>query len=384
MRIWTVAVLTIAIGSLTPRQARADALPPASDSGEVCTVGYQMYRPADCPANGPGSRAMSFWEIGLLPPRPLAATVPDPTLAAPDFGFARVSKDNELHLYPSFADAAGDNRAVVKFPGFVFISYQDVVEREGERFYITGGSEIVRRDDASPISVHRFQGLLFNSMPTRPFGWVVESTNPRSAPGSQGEPLRTWLTRYTVIQVYDTRHVDGLTWYMIGVDQWVDQRKVGLIEPSATPPPGVPPGRRWVTINLFEQTLAAYDNGQLVFATLVASGIPPWHTRPGTFQVFKKVDRQPMSGSFTADRSDYYYLQDVPWVLYFDRARALHGTYWHDGFGYKRSHGCVNLSIGDSRWLYDWADLNTWVYVYDPSGQTPTDEATYANDAGGP
>jgi len=55
-----------------------------------------------------------------------------------------------------------------------------------------------------------------------------------------------------------------------------------------------------------------------------------------------------------------------------------------DGFGYKRSHGCVNMSIGDARWIYEWADLGTWVYVTDPSGQTPSDAATYANDAGGP
>jgi hypothetical protein len=384
MRVMGLTLIVLGSALLAPQVARAEALPPASDSGEVCTVGYQMYRPADCPANGPGSRAVHYWEMGLLPARPLPAAAPDPALAAPDFGFARVSKDNELRLYPSVADAASDNRAVVKFPGFVFISYQDVVERDGERFYITGGSEVVRRDDAAPISVHRFQGLLFNATPARPFGWVVESTSPRSAPGSKGVELRTWLPRYTVIQAYDTRQVDGLNWYMIGVDQWVDQRKVGLVEPSAVPPPDVPIGTRWITINLFEQTLAAYDNGRLVFATLVAGGIPPWHTRPGTFQVFKKVDRQPMSGSFAADRSDYYYLQDVPWVLYFDRARALHGTYWHDGFGYKRSHGCVNMSIGDASWIYEWADLGTWVYVYDPSGQTPTDAATYANDAGGP
>jgi hypothetical protein len=42
------------------------------------------------------------------------------------------------------------------------------------------------------------------------------------------------------------------------------------------------------------------------------------------------------------------------------------------------------MSIGDARWIYEWADLGTWVYVTDPSGQTPTDAATYANDAGGP
>jgi lipoprotein-anchoring transpeptidase ErfK/SrfK len=141
---------------------------------------------------------------------------------------------------------------------------------------------------------------------------------------------------------------------------------------------------RWIRINLFEQTLAAYDGGRLVFDTLVASGLPSWYTRPGVFQVYKKVDTQPMSGAFAADRSDYYYLEDVPWVLYFDRARALHGTYWHDGFGYPRSHGCVNLSIGDAHWLYEWAGIGTWVQVYDPSGKTPTDPSFYSNDAGAP
>ena len=43
-------------------------------------------------------------------------------------------------------------------------------------------------------------------------------------------------------------------------------------------------------------------------------------------------------------QDDFYYLEDVPWTMYFDEARALHGAYWHNGFGYPHSHGCVNLS----------------------------------------
>jgi hypothetical protein len=64
--------------------------------------------------------------------------------------------------------------------------------------------------------------------------------------------------------------------------------------------------------------------------------------------------------------------------MYFDEDIALHGTYWHDGFGYRHSHGCVNLSITDAHWLYNWTaqqddwtterDLGTAVYVYS-SGQ---------------
>jgi lipoprotein-anchoring transpeptidase ErfK/SrfK len=88
-----------------------------------------------------------------------------------------------------------------------------------------------------------------------------------------------------------------------------------------------------------------------------------------------------MRGAFTADRSDYYYLEDVPWTMYFDQARALHGAYWHNGFGVATSRGCVNLSPGDAQWLFHWAEEGDWVYVWDPSGETPTDPALYG--AGG-
>ena len=39
-----------------------------------------------------------------------------------------------------------------------------------------------------------------------------------------------------------------------------------------------------------------------------------------------------MRGSFEADHSDAYYLEDVPWTMYYDKERALHGAYWHNGF----------------------------------------------------
>ena len=35
---------------------------------------------------------------------------------------------------------------------------------------------------------------------------------------------------------------------------------------------------------------------------------------------------------------------------------ALHAAFWHSFFGRQRSHGCVNLSAADARWLFDWVD----------------------------
>jgi lipoprotein-anchoring transpeptidase ErfK/SrfK len=50
-----------------------------------------------------------------------------------------------------------------------------------------------------------------------------------------------------------------------------------------------------------------------------------------------------------------YSLPDVPYTMYFYQGYALHGTYWHDNFGQPMSRGCVNLSIDNSKKLFEWA-----------------------------
>jgi lipoprotein-anchoring transpeptidase ErfK/SrfK len=165
---------------------------------------------------------------------------------------------------------------------------------------------------------------------------------------------------------------------MIGPDIWIEGRQVSRVIPDATPPEGVDNGR-WIEVNLEEQTLAVYDQKRLVFAAIVATGQDGAWTQPGLFQIYLKKETEDMQGAFTADRSDYYYLEDVPWTMYFDQARALHGTYWHSSFGYQQSSGCVNLSPGDANWLFSWAQEGDWVYVWDPSGRTPTDPDLYGS-----
>ncbi|MDX1378970.1 MAG: L,D-transpeptidase, partial [Anaerolineales bacterium] len=59
-----------------------------------------------------------------------------------------------------------------------------------------------------------------------------------------------------------------------------------------------------------------------------------------------------------------YYLPDVPYIMYFHGSYGLHGTYWHNNFGTPMSHGCVNLTIEDAGWLYNWASIGTLVNVH--------------------
>ena len=94
------------------------------------------------------------------------------------------------------------------------------------------------------------------------------------------------------------------------------------------------------------------DRAQPDAATLVATGLPRWPTEEGTFNIYYRRTREPMSWGTPGD--DFYALEEVPWTMYFDEGRALHGAYWHDGFGFRRSHGCVNMTITDAHWLYRW------------------------------
>jgi lipoprotein-anchoring transpeptidase ErfK/SrfK len=147
---------------------------------------------------------------------------------------------------------------------------------------------------------------------------------------------------------------------------------VAVVDPDPTPPESVQ-GDSWISVNLLEQTVAVYDHRQLVYATLASTGAPGRWTRPGLFQVVERLEHDDMEGASTRDASDAYFLDDVPWVLYFDGGRALHAAYWHNRYGFPHTHGCVNLAPVDAHWLYNWAEVGTWVYVWDVSGRTPTD-----------
>ena len=80
-----------------------------------------------------------------------------------------------------------------------------------------------------------------------------------------------------------------------------------------------------------------------------------------------------------ATEGDYYVVEDVPHTMYFNVDIALHGAYWHDRFGYKHSHGCVNMPLRDAEWVYFWSenapnDLWVWVHTSDPMNYFETNQ----------
>ncbi len=364
-----------------PAQASAPLADAESDL-PLCLPGVYRTDPGDCLPLGPSTFITELAQRGIsYPIRPLPAQKPDPALQyAPDAYLSVTS--GAISMYATLEDAISGSP--VQSLGAGLMKYLAITQRvdraEGIFYGLTSGLWVRAADiDASCcIRSGRFQGLLFADNPPNSFGWIVDQAVPRTAPGYLAPEKKMTLYRETVVQIFDVQTADNTKWYMIGLDTWVERRYIRQMVVNPTPPEGID-RNRWIEINLYEQTLAVYEDNRLVFATLIASGIDPFFTRPGLFQVYEKLEKTNMSGAFEPDRSDYYYLENVPYTLYFDEARAIHGAYWRTLFGYPQSHGCINLSIGDAAWIYSWADVGDWVYVWDPSGETPTDPKFYTS-----
>lgn len=201
-------------------------------------------------------------------------------------------------------------------------------------------------------------------------------TDEESNPESEVEAVQNTPTTY-VIQRGDTLFRIASNF---GLSTQVLAQANGISNPSfiyagqvLTIPEGVgdtsgpPPisnqnrSERWVDVNLSTQRLTAYQGDQAVYSTFVSSGTWDHPTVTGQFQVYLRYESQTMNGY----RLGYdYYLPNVPYVMYFYRDYALHGTYWHNNFGTPMSHGCVNMTTPDAQWLFQWSGYGTPVSVH--------------------
>jgi lipoprotein-anchoring transpeptidase ErfK/SrfK len=344
----------------------------------LCSPGVYLVTPVDCLPLGPSATLTQWARRGMtLPQRPLPASHPDASLTLLDQKYAKVNVQPGVQAgyYPTIESAVAGWGALSTLPSgqMLYITYKNVAYYDGNPYLSNSRDEWIR---ASPTTYSTFQGLLFKQQPSNDFGWIIDAVSPYREPSIYAKKVNVNLNRGDVVQVYDKVEAEGTSWYMIKPGQWVDRNKIRVVTPDLTAPNGVE-NKRWIEINLYQQTITVYENDQLVFASLVATGYDPYFTQPGLFQIREKKDLETMTGAFAAGKVDYYLLENVPWTMYYDGPRALHGAYWRAMFGYEQSHGCINLSVGDSHWLYDWANVGDWVYVWDPSGKTPTDPAFY-------
>lgn len=137
--------------------------------------------------------------------------------------------------------------------------------------------------------------------------------------------------------------------------------------------PKVPIEEKRIKVDLSNQTVTAYEYDKTVFTAIVSTGDAEkniFYTTPtGEFNTFYKRPSQHLLASNILFGG--YDLPGVPWLSYITNLGiAFHGAFWHNDFGTPRSHGCINLSPDDAKWIYRW----TTPYV------TPQEQLSYNDD----
>jgi hypothetical protein len=241
-------------------------------------------------------------------------------------------------------------------PGFA-IALARTATRLGEPFGLTPHGFWVPLRDLRPANPSRFRGLALAPGDPLTFAWTVRDETPvHATPGGRRVGR---LSRHERRQVLEERRAAGALWLRLGAAEWV------LAKSVARPLPGPPPealraGERWIDVDLGQQVLTAYEGSEPVFVTLVSTGkgtkAAENATPLGEHRVWVKLVASDMSNLEAAEANRYYSMQSVPWVMYFKKGYGLHGAYWHNDFGQRRSHGCVNLSPPDAAWLFRWSE----------------------------
>lgn len=121
---------------------------------------------------------------------------------------------------------------------------------------------------------------------------------------------------------------------------------------------------KFIIIRLTDQSLHYFYGKNRLSGFKISSGLPKTPTPPGEYKVIQK---KPLVqyGGFGFD----FHYPNTKWNLMFKRGTwgnyYIHGAYWHNNFGHKMSHGCVNApySYETMGRLYDWADTDTKIVV---------------------
>lgn len=127
--------------------------------------------------------------------------------------------------------------------------------------------------------------------------------------------------------------------------------------------PGV--GDKKVVVDLNHQVLSAFEGQQEVYFCRVSTGarfnasgeaVEKWSTPIGPHPIWRKAISFHMQGGSVESGWDTL---GVAWTtLFVGEGVAIHSTFWHNDFGTPRSHGCVNTTPEDAKWIFRWTEPN--------------------------
>jgi hypothetical protein len=193
--------------------------------------------------------------------------------------------------------------------------------------------------------------ISFNFSPKLYYGQVVWIDQIRT---SNGFPEYRWNE--------DVPHGYGYGAY--GEFFWGDGAGFKVLTDADVAPinPDVDPNEKKIEANLDYQTLSCYEGNTEVYFCRIASGLgyDPSTSQPSDnlatpvgnlLTHWKIVSLNMTAGTFQSG----YSTPAVPWsTMISGDGVAIHGAFWHNAFGEKRSHGCINVTPEDAKWIFRW------------------------------
>jgi hypothetical protein len=238
--------------------------------------------------------------------------------------------------------------------------FVDVVETEEGAFLTLADGRVVPVDDVYLYAPTRFEGVDLIAEPQIPGtvpAWVrAGGGRLRAAAALSGELIRELTVRERLAVGPPETGSDGRTWLPVhdasGPIGWVAAGRVRRLR--ALPPPQDVGESLWIDVDLGQQVLTVLRGTEPEYVTLTSTGVPPHDATPqGLFRIGDKMLHWDMASRADAPEDRAYHLEEVPWVMHYWPRFAIHGAFWHDGFGEPRSHGCINLGPKDARAVFE-------------------------------
>jgi L,D-transpeptidase catalytic domain len=240
-------------------------------------------------------------------------------------------------------------------------AFIDAVDTSRGQVLVQDDGSVVPLDQVFLFPVSRFAGrdLVADPAPrgTRP-AWVYgyDGASVREAPTPKAAVGATLAFQQAIVVQNEPATPDGRWWRVPGglgggEDGYVDAKSEVRVWQPAPPPADLPAGLLWLDVDTDTQLLAVINGDEPVYMTLVSTGTSGRYETPtGLYSIKDKAAWGDMASLVGADEA--YHVEKVPWIAHFWPRYALHGVFWHWGFGNKASHGCVNLAPLDAAWIF--------------------------------
>ena len=296
-------------------------------------------------------------------PTPTLTPTPEPAWYQPldlslgllKYNYAQVNNP-QARVYVSLQDAVAKTGNFGYLPNYpAYVAYTTIETRDSRTFFFDPvNSGWMDGADLQSLNPSTFTGILLTREVPFRFGWVLADTHSLNAAGT---PIQAYTRFQLVHEVSAVTQNPGFI--AVGADEWLPEDKVAQVSPQVPADAGANTCR-FIYVNLAQQTLTVYDNCKLVFATLISSGKNSW-TFEGRFTILYKMEYSSITPP--PESTSEYYIEGVPYFMTYAGNFGFHGAYWHDDFGTAASHGCINLSPADAKWLYSWAGLGQRVII---------------------